>query len=183
MDDLDIIELYFARDEKAIRESDRKYGALCRTIAKNILDSAQDAEECVSDTWMRAWNIIPPERPHRLEAFFASITRNLALDRWRQSRTEKNGGGTAALCLDGLKNTVSASADPVEDTLLRDLLNRFLRELKPDAREIFLLRYWYFCSIEEITHRTGKNNTAVRVSLFRTREKLRKYLEKEGITP
>ncbi len=183
MKDSEIIALYFARDEQAIDESERKYGPLCRTVADRILDSAQDTEECVSDTWLRAWNVIPPEHPHRLDAFFAKITRNLALDRWRSSHTKKKGGGTANLCLDELKNSVASSADPVDRLLLRDLLNRFLRELKPETREIFLLRYWYFCTNAEIAKRTGKSLAAVKISLHRTREELRKFLEKEGITP
>lgn len=183
MEDSEIVALYFARDEKAITESEQKYGTLCRTIANRILDSIPDAEECVSDTWLRAWNVIPPERPNRLEAFFAKITRNLALDRWRSSHAKKKGGGIAELCLDELGNAVSSSADPVDRLLLRDLLNRFLRELKPETREIFLLRYWYFCTNAEIARRTGKSLAAVKISLHRTREELRKYLEKEGITP
>lgn len=182
MKDSEIIALYFARDEKAIDESDRKYGTLCRSIADRILESVEDTEECVSDTWLRAWNVIPPEHPQRLDAFFAKITRNLALDRWRSSHTKKKGGGNAELCLSELESTLTSSADPADRLLLRDLLNRFLRELKPDTREIFLLRYWYFCTNAEIAGRTGKSLAAVKISLHRTREELRKYLEKEGIT-
>jgi len=182
MEDSDIIALYFARDEKAIDESERKYGALCRSVADRILDSAPDTEECVSDTWLRAWNVIPPERPRRLDAFFAKITRNFALDRWRTNHTKKKGGGIAELCLSELESSIP-SADPIDRLLLRDLLNRFLRGLKPDAREIFLLRYWYFRTNAEIAERTGKSLAAVKISLYRTREELRKYLEKEGITP
>lgn len=181
MEDNEIVALYFAKNETAILESEQKYGNLCRTIANRILDSAQDTEECVSDTWLRAWNVIPPERPNRLDAFFAKITRNLALDRWRSSHTKKKGGGIADLCLEELGSAVSSSADPVERLLLRDLLNRFLRELKPETREIFLLRYWYFCSNADIARRTGKSLAAVKISLHRTREELRKFLEKEGI--
>ena len=181
MKDSEIIALYFARDEKAIDESNRKYGTLCRTIAERILDSAQDTEECVSDTWLRAWNVIPPERPRRLEAFFAQITRNLALDRWRNSHAKKNGGGILPLCFDELRSDISDSADPIDRFLLRDLLNTFLHDLKPDAREIFLLRYWYFFTDAEIAGRTGKSIAAVKISLHRTRENLRKFLIKEGI--
>ena len=182
MEDSEIIALYFARDEKAIDESNRKYGSLCRTIADRILDSGSDTEECVSDTWLRAWNVIPPERPHRLDTFFAKITRNIALDRWRANHTKKKGGGITELCLSELESSIP-SADPFDRLLLLDLLNRFLRELPPDAREIFLLRYWHFRTNAEIAVRTGKSLAAVKISLHRTREKLRKYLEKEGITP
>ena len=181
MEDSEILALFFVRDEKAIDESERKYGALCRSVAGRILDSPQDTEECVSDTWLRAWNAIPPERPGRLDVYFTKITRNLALDRWRSSRTKKKGGGELDLCLDELKNTLSdADADPADRLVLRELLNRFLRGLSAEAREIFLLRYWYFCPNDEIARRTGKSTVAVKVSLHRTREKLRNYLEKEG---
>ena len=182
MEDSEIIALFFARDEKAIDESSRKYGSLCRTVAGRILDSVQDTEECVSDTWLRAWDAIPPEHPKRLDAFFAKITRNLALDRWRSSHTKKKGGGETELCLEELKNTLSpeSDADPVDRMILRELLNCFLRGLSAETREIFLLRYWYFCPVKEIAQRTGKSTAAVKVTLHRTRESLRQYLEKEG---
>ena len=181
MDDRDIIALFFERDESAIMESDRKYGSLCRSIAGRILDSTEDAEECVSDTWLRAWNVIPPERPYHLESFFAKITRNLALDRWRNNHTKRKGSGTPALCLEELGQILTSYADPADRLFLRDLLNRFLRELKPDAREMFLLRYWQFCSNKEIARHTGKSLAAVKISLHRTREELRQFLIKEGI--
>lgn len=182
MKDSEIIGLYFSRDENAILESEKKYGSLCRTIAGRILNSVQDAEECVSDTWFRAWNVIPPEHPQRLGAFFAKITRNLALDRWRTAHSLKKGSGCADLCLEELRDSIPGEADPVDRLLLRDLLNRFLRELKPETREIFLLRYWYFCTNAEIARRTGKSLAAVKISLHRTREELRDYLKKEGVT-
>jgi RNA polymerase sigma-70 factor (ECF subfamily) len=181
MEDSEIVILFFARNENAILESERKYGKLCRSVAERILSSAEDTEECVSDTWLKAWNVIPPDKPARLGAFFAKITRNLALDRWRSAHTKKKGGGIADLCLEELQNSITSSADPIDRLLLRDLLNRFLRELKPEPREIFLLRYWYFFSNADIAQRTGKSLAAVKISLHRTREELRKYLEKEGV--
>ena len=99
MEDTEIVELYWARNERAIEESDTKYGPLCRSIALRVLESAEDGEECVSDTWLRAWNAMPPRRPARLGAFLGKITRNLALDRWAERRALKRGGGAAEECL------------------------------------------------------------------------------------
>ena len=182
MDDSRIIQLFWDRNEDAIAETSLKYGSYCRSVAHNILGNNEDAEECVSDTWFRAWNVIPPEHPQRLGAFFAKITRNLALDRWRTAHSLKKGSGCADLCLEELRDSIAGEADPVDRLLLRDLLNRFLRELKPETREIFLLRYWYFCTNAEIARRTGKSLAAVKISLHRTREELRNYLKKEGVT-
>lgn len=185
MEDSEILDLYFARDEKAITESDRKYGILCRTVAERILHSSSDSEECVSDTWLRAWNVIPPEQPKCLAAFFAKITRNIALDRWRNSHAQKNGSGAVEVCFEEMKTCFPADTeiDPADRLLIRDLLNRFLRGLPAETREIFLLRYWYFCTNAEIAERTGKSRAAVKILLHRTREGLRKFLEKEGIHP
>ena len=180
MEDSEIIGLFFVRDERAIAESSRKYGADCLRLANNILDSAEDAEECVNDVWMRAWNAIPPARPNRLAAYFAKITRNLALDRLRKNRAKKNGGGEFALCLDEL-DVLSESESPVDEMILRDALNRFLREISPDARKIFLLRYWQILPVPEVARIMGKSEGAVKISLHRTKEALRKYLKKEGM--
>ena len=179
MDDSGIVELFWERDERAIEESQKKYGANCLRLAQGILDSPEDAEECVNDTWMRAWNAIPPARPNRLAAYFAKITRNLALDRWRTKSAQKNGGGEFALCLEEL-DALSSGESEVDRLLLRDALERFLRGLTPEARQIFLLRYFQMLPAAGIAQLTGKSEGAVKISLHRTKEALRKFLKREG---
>ena len=129
MEDKHIIDLYWQKDQAAIKESDAKYGAYCSTIADNILHSQEDTEECVNDTWLRAWNAIPPEKPKRLSVFFGRITRNLAIDRYRRDRAQKYGGGQTALCLDELGECIGEEST-IEDRLaLRELINSFLSAL------------------------------------------------------
>lgn len=184
MDDREIIDLYWARSECAIAETDIKYGKLCHHIAFNILDNAQDSEECVSDTYLKVWSIIPPKRPVKLAAFLAKITRNLALNRYEKSTAEKRGGGEVNLALDELTECIP---DPnfvervIDNRILADKLNAFLRELSPETRKIFMRRYWEVCSIREIAELYSISESKVKVSLFRTRGKLRSYLEQEGI--
>lgn len=181
MEDFQIIELYWQRDERAISESQAKYGIYCGTIANNILHSAQDAEECVNDTWLRAWHAIPPEKPNRLSVFFGRITRNLAIDKYRSSHSQKHGGGQIALCLDELGECIGEE-HPIEDTLAcRELLHRFLHALPERSRTLFLLRYWYFMPVAEIAAYCGISEGAVKMKLQRMREKLRIELKKEGV--
>lgn len=181
MEDNDIIELYWQRDEAAVRESMTKYGAYCSAIAGNILHSAEDAEECVNDTWMRVWNTIPPEKPGRLSAFLGKITRNLAIDKYRRCRSQKYGGGQTALCLDELGECIGEDV-PIEDRIaLRELMHSFLTALTDKNRDIFLLRYWYMMPVCEIAERYGISEGAVKMILQRTRSKLKGYLEKEGV--
>lgn len=181
MEDSHIIDLYWQRDEQAIKESQRKYGGYCSTIAGNILHSAEDTEECVNDTWLRAWNIIPPEKPNRLAVFLGRITRNLAIDRFRSDTSKKRGGGQMALCLDELAECIGEDS-PIEDRLaLREGLNRFLRELPDKNRTVFLLRYWYMMPVSEIAKRYDLSEGAVKMLLQRIRNKLKEYLEKEGV--
>lgn len=184
MEDMEIIELYFSRDERAIGESDAKYGRLCRGVALRLLDSAEDSEECVSDTWLRAWDSIPPQRPNILRAFFAKITRNLALDRCRRDAALKRGGGEYLLALEELRDC--ASGDDIEGELerqaLTEALNAFLRGLEEKEREIFLRRYWLAESLSVIAKRCGLTANAVGLRLMRLRAKLREQLEREGIS-
>lgn len=181
MEDNMIIELYWQRNEAAIQESQTKYGAYCGRIAANILRSAEDTEECVNETWFRAWNSMPPAKPCRLSAFFGRITRNLAIDKYRKGNAQKYGGGQAALCLDELSECIGEDS-PIEDSIaLRDLLNTFLAELPEKNRNIFLMRYWYLAPIEEIYRQYGISEGAVKMILQRVRNKLKDYLAKEGV--
>ena len=166
-----------------ILQPDGKYGRLLHQIAWNLLHSREDSEECVSDTYLRAWNAIPPARPAAFRTWLGQITRNLSLDRWKRLQAEKRGGG-AELLLGELEDCVPASGGPeqaVEDQELADLLNNFLRGLSKDGRAIFLRRYWYGESLAEIGQALNCGEGKVKSSLFRTRKALRAYLEKEGI--
>lgn len=183
MEDIQIIDLYWARDEQALRQTDVKYGAYCRAIAQNILYDPEDSEECVWDTWLAAWNAMPPQRPAILRAFLGRITRNLCFDRYKAAHAEKRGGGSVALALDELGQCVPAAPDAqqaVEEQELAQTIDRFLRGLPARECNIFLRRYWYVDGIEQIADRYGLKQNTVKSILFRTREKLRSYLRKEG---
>ena len=183
MDDREIVALYFARDEGAITASRDKYGSYCTTIAKNITANACDAEECVSETWLRAWNSIPPQRPLFLKAFFGKITRNIALDYVRRETAESRGGGTVPLVLDELAECI-ASSDSVEAQIdARELgraISTFVRQLKERDGDLFLRRYFYMDSLEDAAHHVGMSPKHAAVSLHRTRKRLEEYLRKEG---
>ena len=181
MEDIHIVELYWKRDESAISESQTKYGGYCSVIADNILHSAEDTKECVNDTWFRAWNAMPPQKPSRLAIFFGRITRNLAIDRYRRDKSQKYGGGQTALCLDELGECIGEES-PIEDALaLRELLSSFLSGLPDKSRDIFLLRYWYMMPLSDIAKRYGKSENAVKMKLQRIRSRLREHLRKEGV--
>lgn len=185
MEDLEIVELYWARDERAISESDVKYGPLCRSIALRILESPEDGEECVSDTWFRAWNAMPPHRPARLGAFLGKITRNLSLNRWRRDHAEKRFGGETALALEELEDCVSGTTLE-EEALGREAvraLNGFLRSLRSGDRDLFLRRYWGMETLENLAKAEGMSRSALHRKLGKLRESLRDYLRKEGIDP
>ena len=182
MDDQNLIALYFARDEKASAETYRRFGGYCFKIAQNILGNREDAEECVNDVLIRLWNRIPPTKPDNLYGFIATVTRNLARNRSESERALKRGGGETALVLDELRDCTGP--DTVEQQIdrneLAEALNGFLGTLKPDHRKIFLQRYWYYCSVDEIAENLGLTRSKVTVTLMRTRKKLRNYLEEEG---
>ena len=181
MEDSTIIDLFVQRKETAISESQAKYGTYCSVIANNILHSKEDSEECVNDTWLSAWNTIPPNIPQRLAVFFGKITRNLAIDKFRSDRTKKRGGGQITLCLDELSECIGEDS-PIEDKImLRDLLNTFLSELPEKNRDLFLLRYWYIMPISEISERYGMTDGAVKMTLMRIRKKLKERLDEEGV--
>lgn len=183
MEDMDIIELYFARDERAIRETSVKYDAACTGIAQGILGSPEDAEECVSETWYRAWNAIPPQRPRLLSAFLFRIVRNLSFSRWKEARAEKRGGGQLPLLLDELGEIVSGredTEDAVSERELMGAINAFISALPEEKRYIFLRRYWYTDSAETIGRSLGHSENWVNVQLSRIRKKLRQELEERG---
>ena len=194
MEDIEIIRLYQNRSENAISESNRKYGAYCFTVANNILANKEDSEECVNDTWLHTWNVIPPQCPDRLKMFFAKITRNLSIDKLRYRNRKKRGEKVRQkneqkselwefpLALDELRECVPA-ADQVEDSidekLLSECIDAFLREISKRDRQLFLLRYFFTESVSKIAEQLGMSENAVSVSLHRTRAKLKERLQKE----
>lgn len=180
MDDELIIDLFWKRSEAAITESDRKYGSYCRSIAYSILNDRQDSEECVNDTWLRAWDAIPPQRPSKLSAFLGRITRNLSLDRYDYNHAAKRSQPLDPL-LSELSECIPDQRDGYAQTELTEILNQFLHSLDREKRNLFLRRYWYCESIEDLSKRYGLSQSAVKSSLFRVRSKLKDYLEKEGV--
>ncbi len=182
MEDLNIVALYWERNQQAIEETERQYGKLCHHIAYRILENREEAEECVNDTFLRAWNTIPPQRPTHLGAFLGKITRCLALDRYRQNTAQKRGGSHVTLLLDELAECTPSCETVADDLQLKDLLNRFLGSLSAVSRRLFVLRYWYAYSTEEIGKMEGIRPKTVATSLFRTREKLKQFLQEEGVT-
>lgn len=182
MDDGKIVELYHARDESAIRESDQKYGRYCLSVAYGILGNHEDAQECVSDTYLRAWNAMPPHRPENLRTFLGKITRNLSLDRLDHLSAEKRGAGESPAVLEEIAQCIpAANADETDGAILKEAIDRFLASLPTGTRKIFVRRYWYMDPVKEIAARYGVSESKVKVTLFRTRNRLRKHLEKEGI--
>ena len=184
MDDKQIIDLYWARSESAIAETDKKYGRFCCRIAFNILTNSQDSEECVSDTYLKAWSIIPPKKPVKLSTFLGKITRNLALNRYEKYTAQKRGSGEVPVALDELAECIpdpNSVEQAVDNRILVDKLNIFLEGLPAETRKIFMRRYWEVCSIQEIAELYGISESKVKVSLFRTRGKLKSFLEQEGI--
>ena len=184
MDDLQIIDLYWARSESAIAETARKYGPYCRSIARNILHSEEDSEECVNDTWLKAWEAMPPRRPASLSAFLGRITRNLSLNRRKALSAEKRGGSQADLAAEELRDVLPAAGSvekTVEDRELAAVFDRFLSQLGEEARRLFVRRYWYLSPIREIAVEYGMSESKVKMSLLRSRRKLKELLEKEGI--
>lgn len=184
MEDKEIIDLYFARSEDAIRETDCKYGHYCFRIANNILSNSEDAEESVSDTYLSAWKSIPPTRPHIFQAFLGKITRHHALDLWRRNNTERRGSGEVSVALDELEECIagiSSAEDSIRQREFQEFLNRFLDCLGETERKIFVSRYWYLRSVKYISEKTGLSESNVKTMLFRTREKLRKHLAEEDL--
>ena len=183
MEDSAIVALYWQRSEQAIAESDTKYGPYCGHIAYGLLQNSEDAQECVSDTWLAAWNAMPPHRPSVLRLFFGKLTRRLSLQRLRYQGRLKRGGGETALALEELGECVPGGSDAqaaMESHELVRLLNRFLAGLPAPQRQVFLARYWYGAAVKDIARQFGFSESKVKSMLHRTREKLRLTLEKEG---
>ena len=184
MDDSQIIALFWERSEQALEEISAKYGSYCRTIAGNILGSWEDTEECLNDTWLAAWDSIPPQRPDRLSVYLGRITRNLALNRLKSQTAQKRGGGQAEAVLEELRDCIGA--DPWDEKLtelvLRDAVNRFLRRQFPLRRAVFLRRYWAMEPIADIAKALGLRQGQTRTILYRMRRELKEELEKEDIT-
>ena len=183
MEDQKILELYFARDEQAIAETDRKYGSYCYSVANRILCSKEDSEETVSDTYLRAWNAIPPQRPTFLKLFLAKITRNLAFTRWRKLSAAKRGGGETELVLEELAGCIPGR-EQIDDGLnaveLAKTIRAFLDTLPDREQDIFLQRYFYVEDPETIARRHKIRQSNVNLILCRTRAKLKTYLKQEG---
>ena len=183
MEDEKILQLYLDRNELAIHESAEKYGAYCRAVAVNILGDPDDAEECVNDTWFKAWNAIPPASPADLRTYLGKISRNLAFDKYRTERRDKRGSGEEALLLDELEEIVSGREDAASPLLEKELLDeirRFLERQTKEKRVMFVRRYWYADSVSAIADRLGTSENRVSVTLNRLRKKLKDHLNQRG---
>ena len=184
MKDTEIVELYWQRSERAVEESDRKYGAYCRTVAYNILENSEDASECVNDTWLSAWNAMPDKRPSRLGAFLARITRNGAIGKALERSRLKRGGGQIPLALDELEECLPGGCDPEKELQRKELegaLRRFVHTLPADEKRVFLARYWYLTPVAEIAEKLGFSQSKTAGMLHRTRKKLQRMLQEEGL--
>lgn len=184
MEDKEIIELYVDRSQCAIANTAEKYGSYCFKIAFNILSNREDSEEFVNDTYLSAWNSIPPHIPVCLKSYLGSIVRNLSLKKYRSRNTQKRGEGQVPLALHELSECIPAesSVEKVIDNIeLSNLLNSFLGNLKSLDRRIFVKRYWYLSSVSDIAKDFGFSDSKIKSSLHRTRKKLKLYLEKEGV--
>jgi RNA polymerase sigma-70 factor (ECF subfamily) len=183
MEDREIVQLYWERNERAITETSCKYEHYCTTIAVNILNNHEDAEECVNSTYLSAWNTMPPHKPTMLSTFLGKIVRNLSFNRYKQCHALKRGGYEIKLILDELSEIVS-DEENVEDNVIRDELlktiNTFLESLSAEKKNIFIRRYWYSDSIAAIAKNYGRSENSVSVELSRIRKKLSNYLKKRG---
>lgn len=175
MDDKSIVDLYWQRSENAIHETEARYGSYCRIIAYNVLADSEDAEECVNDTWLRAWNSMPSNRPTLLAPYLGKITRHLSISRLRKKNSLKRGSGAESLAFEELRDCLD-SGDSVEAEIESKELTRFIRDflaaLEKETRYIFIARYWYMASIEEIADKFGFTQSKVKMTLLRTRNQL-----------
>ena len=184
MNDERIVDLYFARSEKAIEETAAKYGRYCFSIAYGVLYSNEDAEESVNDTYMAAWQAMPPHRPGVLSVFLGKITRRISIDRWRRTHAEKRGGGEMPVALEELAECLASGEDVMAEMdreRLGAVLAAFVRSLPLTEKKVFVCRYWYMESVASVSKRFGFSESKIKSMLYRTREKLRVQLEKEGL--
>lgn len=186
MTDNEIISLYFERNEAAIIESERKYNAYLSKIAYNILLSTEDTKEAVNDTYFKAWSIIPPNKPVRLSAFLAKLTRNISIDKYRNKHSFKRIDNQYAVALDELSDIISdnmpSPEEEAESKLIAEILNDFISTLSEENRNIFVCRYFFFDSLKDISGYYEISEAKVKTILFRLREKLRERLLKEGFS-
>ena len=184
MEDSQIVDLYWERNEQAIRAAASKYGGYCYSIAYNILRSREDAYESVNDTYLGAWNAMPPHRPNCLRTFLGKITRRVSLKKWRDEHRDKRGGDEVSLALEELSECIPSNASVEESVIAGELsarINRFVGTLAPTERQVFLCRYWYLDSIDKISADLCFGKSKVKSMLRRTRARLRADLEKEGV--
>ena len=183
MEDAAIVELFWARNEDALRQTQMKYGSLLLGISASLTETRSDAEECVNDAYLAAWNAIPPAKPEKLGAFLSKIVRRLSVSRYRSSHAEKRGGYTIEEELTDVIPTTGGSPveRELENGMLKEALDGFLADLSERNRAVFVLRYFYGRSVSEISEQTGIGESSVKVTLMRLRERLRKLLEKEGL--
>ena len=182
MDDTKIVSLYWERNEQAIEESASKYGSYCHAIAYRILTDHEDADESVNDTWLAAWESMPPNRPSILATYLGKITRRVSLNRWRDRNRGKRGGGEILLSLDELSECVPDRQNVEQAMELAELtgaVNSFLSSLPTIERDVFVCRYWFLASLREIGEKFEFSASKTKSMLFRTRKKLLSYLEKE----
>jgi len=185
MDDQMILDLYFDRRESALDETKLKYGKRLYLTAMNILHSNEDAEECVNDALLKAWELIPPTRPESLGAYLAKIARNIAINKWEANNALKRGGGEMTLLLSELEDSLPASGtteDTFETAIVTDAINSFLNTLESATRTVFVLRYFHGDSISEISSKFKVSESKIKSVLFRLRKRLKVFLEKEGVT-
>lgn len=184
MDDQEIIARFFARDEEGLTAARARYEPYCAAVARSLLNDPRDQEECLSDTWLRAWNAIPPQRPAFLGAFLQKIARNLALTAYQAARTQKRGGGQVLALTRELSDCVTGNPEAtLQQAELSALLNEFLLTLPDRDQYIFLRRYWHADSVGEIAARCRLSAGTVKSILYRSRQKLRQLLLERGIVP
>lgn len=183
MEDSRIIELFFDRNEQAVRETDQKYGGYCYSIAYHILSNREDSEESVNDTYLSAWNAIPPRKPNPLAPFLGRIVRHISIDRWRKNGALKRGGGEMQLALEELRECVADQEGPearLEQKELEGIVRKFVSGLRDIEQDVFVCRYWYLDSVADIAARFGFTENKVSMMLHRIRGKLQKRLKQEG---
>jgi len=181
MNDEEIVAMFLQRSETAVAETKNKHGRFCRKIAVNILNNESDAEECENDTYFKAWNAIPPQIPQKLCAFLGAITRNLALNKLRDSHRQKRNGEYDVMLseLEGCLSSLSTVEEEYDNALLAKHISNFLLSLNKESRLIFVRRYWYCQSVSDESHFYGVSESQIKSSLFRTRNKLKIYLEEQ----